>query len=85
MKRGVFDVLRRGVDNTIANWQLVLIRIGEMLLFGVLTVQDRLAGLPPIPCTEFKSEVASKKRGRPVPKETAAAAVLREGSRRRAP
>jgi hypothetical protein len=48
VKRGVFDVLRRGVDNTIANWQLVLIRIGEMLLFGVLTVITVIAALVPI-------------------------------------
>lgn len=48
MKRGVFDVLRRGVDNTVANWQLVLIRIGEMLLFGVLTVITVIAALVPI-------------------------------------
>jgi hypothetical protein len=48
VKRGVFDVLRRGVDNTIANWQLVLIRIGEMLLFGILTVITVIAALVPI-------------------------------------
>lgn len=47
-KRGVFDVLRRAVDNTIANWPLVLIRIGEMLLFGVLTVITVIVALMPI-------------------------------------
>ncbi len=47
-KRGVFDVLRRGADNTIANWQLILIRFGEMLLFGILTVVTVIAALLPI-------------------------------------
>ena len=45
MKRKVFDVLRRGVDNTIANWQLVLIRLGEMLLFGIMSVVAVIAAL----------------------------------------
>lgn len=48
MKRGVFDVLRRAVDNTIANWQLILIRLGEMLLFGILAVITLVAALLPI-------------------------------------
>ena len=48
MKRGVFDVLRRGADNTIANWQLILIHFGELLLFGVLTVITIIAALLPI-------------------------------------
>lgn len=48
MKRGVFDTLRRGVDNTIANWPLILIRLGEMLFFGILTVVAVIAALAPI-------------------------------------
>jgi hypothetical protein len=48
VKRGVFDVLRRGVDNTIANWPLVLIRLGEMLLFGVMAVVAVIAAIVPI-------------------------------------
>ncbi len=48
MKRGVFDVLRRGADNTIANWPLILIRFGEMLLFGVLAVVTVFVALFPI-------------------------------------
>jgi len=47
-KRGVFDVLRRSVDNTIANWQLILIRFGEMLLFGVLAILTMIAAFMPI-------------------------------------
>jgi hypothetical protein len=47
-KRGVFDVLRRGAENTIANWQLILIRFGEMLVFGILTVITVIAALLPI-------------------------------------
>jgi len=48
VKRGVFDVLRRGVDNTIANWPLVLIRLGEMLLLGLLTLITVVVALVPI-------------------------------------
>lgn len=48
MKRGVFDVLRRGLDNTIVNWPLILIRLGELLIFGVLTVIAVIAALVPI-------------------------------------
>jgi hypothetical protein len=48
VRRGVFDVLRRGADNTIANWQLILIRLGELLTFGVLTVLAVIAAFLPI-------------------------------------
>ncbi|MDP9190526.1 MAG: hypothetical protein M3P06_02340 [Acidobacteriota bacterium] len=48
MRRGVFDVLRRGADNTIANWQLILIRIAGMLVFAVLTVLAVIVALVPI-------------------------------------
>jgi cell division protease FtsH len=34
--------------------------LGYLLLFGVLTVQDRLSGPQPVPYTEFKGQVASK-------------------------
>lgn len=48
MKRGVFEIIRRGVDNTIANWQLILIRIGELALFGVLAVAALILAVVPI-------------------------------------
>lgn len=48
MKRGTFDVLRRGVDNIIANWPLILIRLGEMLLFGLMAVVAVFAALAPL-------------------------------------
>jgi hypothetical protein len=48
VKRGVFDVLRRGVDNTIANWPLILIRLGEALLFGILAIATVIIALAPI-------------------------------------
>ena len=34
--------------------------VGYLLLFGVLTVQDRLSGPQPVPYTEFKTQVADK-------------------------
>lgn len=48
MKRGVFDILRRALDNTIANWPLILIRLGEMLLFGIVAIVAVIAAVAPI-------------------------------------
>lgn len=48
MKRGVFDVLRRGLDNTIVNWPLLAIRLGETLLFGIITIVAVIAALVPL-------------------------------------
>ncbi len=44
--------------STIAVWL-----IGYLVLFGMLTVQDRLAGPQPVPYTEFKNQVANKNVG----------------------
>jgi cell division protease FtsH len=44
--------------STIAIWL-----IGYLLLFGMLTIQDRLAGPQAVPYTEFKNQVASKNVG----------------------
>jgi hypothetical protein len=48
VKRGVFDALRRGADNTIANWPLLLIRLGEMVMFGVLAIVTVIVAFLPI-------------------------------------
>jgi cell division protease FtsH len=40
---------------TIAVWL-----VGYLIMFGVLTVQDRLSGPQPVPYTEFKTQVANK-------------------------
>src|SRR3954466_10516859 len=37
--------------------------IGYLLLFGLLTVQDRLTGPEPVPYTEFKTQVANRNVG----------------------
>ena len=37
--------------------------VGYLVLFGVLTVQDRLSGPQPVPYTEFKTQVANKNVG----------------------
>jgi cell division protease FtsH len=44
--------------STIAGWL-----VGYLLLFGILTIQDRLAGPQPVPYTEFKNQVANKNVG----------------------
>ena len=48
MKRGVFDLLRRGFDNTVANWQLSLIRFLEALVFMAIAIGAAIALIVPI-------------------------------------
>lgn len=47
-RRGAIDVLRRAVDNTIANWPLILVRIAEMVLFGIIGIVAFLAAVTPL-------------------------------------
>ena len=47
MKRNAFDVLRRGFDNAVANWQLVLIRIGEVIVLAGLVIGAVIAAVVP--------------------------------------
>jgi len=45
-------------------WQTAAVwLVGYLILFGVLTVQDRMAGPQPVPYTEFKTQVANKNVG----------------------
>jgi hypothetical protein len=48
VKRGVFDILRRGFDNTIANWQLSLLRFLEAFVFMLIAVAAIVAIVLPI-------------------------------------
>lgn len=48
MRRGVFDILRRGLDNTVVNWPLIAIRFGETVLFGVIAFVAVIAALLPL-------------------------------------
>ena len=48
MKRGVFDILRRGFDNTVANWQISLIRFLEAILFIAIFVGALIVIIVPI-------------------------------------
>lgn len=47
MKRNITDVLRRGLDTTIANWPVIVLRIGESLVFGAIVVAGILAAIVP--------------------------------------
>ena len=47
MKRGVFDILRRGFDNTFANWPLILIRLAANLLYFAMAIGGAIAILVP--------------------------------------
>jgi hypothetical protein len=48
MRRGVFDSLRRGLDNAVANWHLVVLRFVEAFFIAAITVAAALAILVPI-------------------------------------
>ena len=48
MRRGIFDTLRRGFDNAIANWQLALIRFSETLLFGFIAIIGVIVAFVPL-------------------------------------
>lgn len=48
MKRGIFDTLRRGLDNALANWGLVVVRVVEMVVLAGVTVAAVLAMIVPI-------------------------------------
>lgn len=48
MKRGVIDVLRRGLDDTIANWPLILLRIGEAIVFVLIAIAAIFIILVPV-------------------------------------
>lgn len=48
MKRGVLEVLRRALDNTLANWQLIAIRFAESVLFAMLAIAAAIAIIAPI-------------------------------------
>jgi hypothetical protein len=48
VKRGVFDVLRRALDNTLANWPLIAIRLVETVIFFIVTFVAVIAIVVPI-------------------------------------
>ena len=48
MRRDVFATLRRGLDNTLANWHLIAVRVAEMFLFGAIAVIAAIVILVPI-------------------------------------
>lgn len=48
MRAGVFDILRRGFDNTVVNWQVSLIRFLEAFLFMVIAAVTMVVLFVPI-------------------------------------
>ncbi len=48
MKRTVIEVVRRGFENTLANWPLILIRLGEVILLAILFIGIVIAAVVPI-------------------------------------
>ena len=48
VRRSIGDVIRRGFDNAVANWPLLLIRVGETFVFGAISVAAALAIIVPL-------------------------------------
>jgi hypothetical protein len=48
LKRTVIDVLRRGFENALANWPLILIRIAEGVVLVVIVIGSVIAAIIPI-------------------------------------
>jgi len=48
VKRGIVDTLLRGLDNTLANWPVILLRLGEALLFVAMAIASVLAIIAPL-------------------------------------
>ena len=47
MKRNVADVLRRGLDSTIANWPVIVLRLAENLVFAAIIIGSVVAAIVP--------------------------------------
>jgi hypothetical protein len=47
VKRNVADVLRRGLDSTIANWPVIVLRIAEHLVFAAVIIGAIVAAIVP--------------------------------------
>lgn len=48
MRHGVFDLLRRGLDNAMANWGLIVVRVVEIFVIVAVTIAGVLAMVVPI-------------------------------------
>jgi hypothetical protein len=47
VKRNITDVLRRGLDTTIANWPVIVLRIAESLVYAAIIIAGILAAIVP--------------------------------------
>ncbi|HYC92600.1 MAG TPA: hypothetical protein VEO54_25555 [Thermoanaerobaculia bacterium] len=48
MKRGILDTLRRGLDNALVNWGLIIVRLVEVVVLVAITIAAVLAMVVPI-------------------------------------
>jgi hypothetical protein len=48
LKRNPFDVIRRGFDNAVANWQVVLLRLGEGMVMITIVIGAVFAAAIPV-------------------------------------
>jgi hypothetical protein len=48
VRRDIVDTLLRGLDNTIANWPVILIRLGENIILGLIAIASALGMIVPL-------------------------------------
>ncbi|HEV7919714.1 MAG TPA: hypothetical protein VGR02_02870 [Thermoanaerobaculia bacterium] len=58
MKRSVTEVIRRGFESMLANWPVILLRLGEMLLLAAVTIALIIAILVPVLVSAGLSKIA---------------------------
>lgn len=58
MKRGVTEVIRRGFESMLANWPVILLRLGEVLLLAAVIIGLVLAILVPVLVSAGMSKIA---------------------------
>jgi hypothetical protein len=58
LKRSVTEVIRRGFESMLANWPVILLRLGEMLLLAAVTIALIIAILVPVLVSAGLSKIA---------------------------
>ena len=48
MNRSIFDTLRRGLDNAVANWGLIVVRVVEVVILAGISIAVALAAIVPV-------------------------------------
>lgn len=71
MKLSVSDVIRRGFDNVLSNWQLLVIRIAESVLWLIILVMTFIAAAGPIVVTVIREAGLDREHPERIPEALA--------------